>query len=216
MELVSQTRFEQLAIATGDHQTLDVIYRSNSANLHPQRFEEISALIEAQLMGGGQDDLVEVASLEAMSPHQLQGTASGDLGVRAGLMKDLIAWGFENTCQAINLDDLCTTIFASRSGIVHHCRQTFGTGPMALLKHIRLSQVHHALSSPEVQQAIGSYTVQSIASHHGFQSRNQFARDYRSQFGESPSATLQRASAPGISVQSVSVAQSPQMAMALR
>ena len=32
--LVSQTRFEQLATATCDHQTLDVIYRSNSANLH--------------------------------------------------------------------------------------------------------------------------------------------------------------------------------------
>ena len=72
--LVSQTRFEQLATATGDQQTLDVIYRSNSANLHPQRFEEISALIQAQLMGGGQDDLVEVAALEALSPHQLQGT----------------------------------------------------------------------------------------------------------------------------------------------
>ena len=214
--LVSQTRFEQLATATGDHQTLDVIHRSNSANLHPQRFKEISALIQAQLMGGGQDDLVEVAALEALSPHHLQGTASGDLGVRAGLMKDLIAWGFENTGQAITLDDLCTTIFASRSAIVHHCRQTFGTGPMALLKQIRLSQVHHALSSPEVQHAIGSYTVQAIASHHGFQSRNHFARDYRNQFGESPSATLQRASAPGISVQSVSVAQSPQMAMALR
>ena len=90
-------------------------------------------------MGGGQDDLVEVAALEALSPHQLQGTASGDLGVRAGLMKILIAWGFENTGQAITLDDLCTTIFASRSAIVHHCRQTFGTDPMALLKQIRLS-----------------------------------------------------------------------------
>ena len=51
-------------------------------------------------------------------------------------MKDLIAWGFENTGQAITLDDLCTTIFASRSAIVHHCRQTFGTGPMALLKQM--------------------------------------------------------------------------------
>ena len=56
--LVSQTRFEQLATATGDHQTLEVIHRSNSANLHPQRFEELSALIQAQLMGGGQEDLV--------------------------------------------------------------------------------------------------------------------------------------------------------------
>ena len=85
-----------------------------------------------------------------------------------------------------------------------------------LVLHGNRSPVVLPLSSPEVQQAIGSYTVQSIASHHGFQSRNHFARDYRSQFGESPSATLQRASAPGISVQSVSVAQSPQMAMALR
>ena len=87
---------------------------------------------------------------------------------------------------------------------------------MALLKQIRLSQVHHALSSPEVQQTIGSNTVHEIACHYGFQSRNHFARDHRNQFGESPSATLQRASAPGMSVQSVSVAQSPQIAMALR
>ena len=54
----------------------------------------------------------------------------------AGLMKDLVAWGFKNTGQAITLNDL--------------------------------------------------------------------------------SATLQRASAPRMGVQSVSVAQSPQMAMALR
>ena len=105
---------KQLATATGDHQTLEVIHRSNSANLHPQRFEEISSLIEAQLMGGGQEDLVEVAALEALSPHQLQGTASGELGVGAGLMKDLVAWGFKNTGQAITLNDLSATIFASR------------------------------------------------------------------------------------------------------
>ena len=67
-----------------------------------------------------------------------------------------------------------------------------------------------------MQQAIGGSTVHQIACHYGFQSRNHFARDYRSQFVESPSATLQRESAPGMSVQSVSVAQSPQMAMALR
>ena len=59
-------------------------------------------------------------------------------------------------------------------------------------------------------------TVQEVASHYGFQSRNHFARDYRNQFGESPRATLQRASDPGIGLQSVSVAQSPQIAMARR
>ena len=33
--LVSQTRFEQLATATGDHQALEVSHSSNSDNLHP-------------------------------------------------------------------------------------------------------------------------------------------------------------------------------------
>ena len=167
-------------------------------------------------MGGGQDDLVEVAALEALSPHQLQGTANGELGMGAGLVKDPVDWGFKNTGQAITINDLSVTIFSSRSSIVHHCRQTFCTGPIALLKQIRLIQLHHALSSPEVQQVIGGSNVHEIACHYGFQSRNHFARDYRNQLGESPSATLQRASAPGMSVQSVSVAQSPQMAMALR
>ena len=91
--LISQTGFEQLATATGDHQTLEVIHRSNSANLHPQRFAEISSLIQAQLMEGGQEDLVEVAVLEALSPHQLQGTASGELGLGTGLMKNFVAGG---------------------------------------------------------------------------------------------------------------------------
>ena len=52
--------------------------------------------------------------LEALSPHQLQGTASGELGVGAGLMKDLAARGFRNTGKGITLNDLSATIFASR------------------------------------------------------------------------------------------------------
>lgn len=214
--VVSQTRLEQLATTTGDHQVLEVIHGSNSADLTPQRFQAISALIQDQLMGGAQEDLVEIAMLEALTPDELKGTASGELGVGTALMKDLVRWGFENGRQAIKLDDLSATIFASRSSIVHHCRQTFGTGPMALLKQIRLAQVQHALGSSKVQQAIGCRTVQEIASHYGFPSRNHFARDYRNQFGESPSATLQRESDPGMRLQSVSVAQSPQIAMARR
>lgn len=70
--------------------------------------------------------------------------------------------------------------------------------------------------APQVQRIIGGLTVQEIAFHFGFQSCNHFARDYHSQFGESPSAALQRAFAPGMSIQLVSVAHSPQMAMALR
>ena len=72
--------------------------------------------------------VLSIQTNQDLAPHQLQGTASGELGVGAGLMKDLVAWGFKNTGQAITLNDLSATIFASRSSIVHHCRQSFGTG----------------------------------------------------------------------------------------
>ena len=87
---------------------------------------------------------------------------------------------------------------------------------MTLMKNIRLGQVQLALSYPEIRHRMGHHTVRSISAHYGFQSRNHFARDYRLFFGETPSQTLQRSEAPGISAQSVSVAHSPQIAMALR
>ena len=87
---------------------------------------------------------------------------------------------------------------------------------MTLMKNIRLGEVQFALSHPEIRHRMGHHTVRSISSHYGFHSRNHFARDYRLFFGETPSATLQRSEAPGISAQSVSVAHKPQIAMALR
>ena len=86
-------------------------------------------------------------------------------------MKKMIAWGFNKIGQAIKLNP-SATILSSRYAIVHHYRQNFGVGPMALLKQIRLAQ-----GSPAVQRTIGGHAVQEIASHFGFQSCNHFARD---------------------------------------
>ena len=107
-------------------------------------------------------------------------------------MKDLIAWGQGNPTQVISLEDLTTTIFASRSSIVHSCRASFGMGPMTLLKQIRLGQVQAVLLNPQRRESMGLSTVQAVATHFGFSSRNHFARDYRQLFGEAPSETLQR------------------------
>ena len=143
-------------------------------------------------------------------------SSTGEPTHQAQLMRDMLIWGLKNPNNAIKLDDLSATIFASRSSLVQNCRTTFGLGPMTLMKNIRLGQVQLALSHPEIRHRMGHHTVRSISSHYGFQSRNHFARDYRLFFGESPSATLQRSEAPGISAQSVSVAHKPQIAIALR
>ncbi len=99
---------------------------------------------------------------------------------------------------------------------MHSCRSTLGLGPTALLKQIRLEQVQALLMIPQRPEAIGFSTVQAVANHFGFSSRHHFARDYRQLFGEAPSATLQRCTAPGIRSQPVSVAHKPQIAMARR
>ena len=87
-------------------------------------------------------------------------------------------------------------------------------GPMTVLKQIRLGQVQAMLMNPQQREAMKCTTVQAVATHFGFSSRNHFARDYRQLFGEAPSATLQRSTTPGIRSHAVSVAHRPQMAMA--
>ena len=214
--MVCKQRLQRLAIATNEQRALDRINSVNSAAVTPEQFQRLVELTKPQLHDPIQAELIEAELLELLSDRRLSQLNGGDLSHRAGLMKDLIAWGQENPRQVISLEDLTTTIFASRSSIVHSCRASFGMGPMALLKQIRLGQVQAVLLNPQRRESLGLSTVQAVATHFGFSSRNHFARDYRQLFGEAPRETLQRSATPGIRSHPVSVAHRPQMAMARR
>jgi AraC family ethanolamine operon transcriptional activator len=71
----------------------------------------------------------------------------------------------------------------------------FGVGPMNLLKWVRLQQVQYVLQSRVRMESMGYTSIQDVAVHYGFRSRNHFARDYRQLFGEAPKKTLLRAAA---------------------
>ena len=129
-------------------------------------------------------------------------------------MKNSISWVQASQTQVISLKDLTATIFACRSSIMHNFRSMFGIGSMALLKRIRLGQIQNALLNSDQRALIGCRTVQKVAKHFGLQSRDHFARDYGDLFGEALRATLQSSGGNGILCHPVSVAQSPQMAMA--
>jgi len=214
--LVSRERIEQLALAADEHRVLELISRTNSACLPPERLARFARLLQPQRRDPLQGQLIEAEVLDLLSQRELKHISSGELNHRSELMRQLICWGQKHPTRVISLEDLTATVFASRSSIVHSCRSMFGIGPMALLKRIRLGQVQAALLDPGQRHAIGCRTVQEVAAHYGFQSRNHFARDYRDLYGEAPSATLQRSGTRGILCQPVSVAQSPQMAIARR
>ena len=214
--MVSRQRLERLALATNEERALDRIHGVNSAALSEPQFQRLVELTKPQHHYPIQAELVEAELLELLSGRSLNQLNSGDLSHRAGLMKDLIAWGQANPTEVISLKDLSSTIFASRSSIVHSCRASFGMGPMTVLKQIRLGQVQAMLMNPQQRESMKFTTVQAVATHFGFSSRNHFARDYRQLFGEAPSTTLQRSTTPGIRSHAVSVAHKPQMAMARR
>jgi AraC family ethanolamine operon transcriptional activator len=211
-------RLQELAQINGEQKLVDCLDQHNSLQLQPEHFKQLKTLFQPNnhTNWDSQESLIEGALLECFHPEVFLGSSNGEPTHQAQLMREMLHWGIENPNNAIKLDDLSATIFASRSSLVQNCRTTFGLGPMTLMKNIRLGQVHLALSHPEIRHHLGHHTVRSISSHYGFPSRNHFARDYRLFFGESPSATLQRSEAPGISAQSVSVAHKPQIAMALR
>ena len=218
MAIFKTQRLHDLAVIHGEEKLVDCLDRHNSLQLQPKHFKQLKTLLQPNnhTNGAFQETLIESALLECFHPNVVMSSSTGEPTHQAQLMRDMLIWGLKNPNNAIKLDDFSATIFASCSSLVQNCRTTFGLGPMTLMKNIRLGQVQLALSHPEIRHRMGHHTVRSISSHYGFQSRNHFARDYRLFFGESPSATLQRSEAPGISAQSVSVAHKPQIAIALR
>ena len=152
--MVSKQRLQQLDLATNELRALDRITSVNSAAITKQQFHQIVAPTRPQHQDLIQAELIEAELLELMSCRSMKQLNGGELSHRAGLMKDLIAWGQSNPTKVISLEDLTTTIFASRSAIVHSCRSTFGLGPMALLKEIRLGQLQANLLNPQRRGAM--------------------------------------------------------------
>ena len=186
------------ALERGNH-LINALNISNSAQLDPRMFNNLCRHVKLISSDASKHslnlnfELLEVSLLEVFAPNcqtNLHSLKSDNF--RTGLMRDLVNWGLQNPHDVITLDRLSELLFASRTTISHGCRELFGIGPMSLLKQIRLQQVQNALSNPDFQDQIGLNKVQDIAGYYGFQSRNHFARDYRSSFGESPRETMAR------------------------
>ena len=188
-------RFLQLIALDPASRLRQTIDNSNTLTVLPEQFHQLMRLLDPN-RELPHPDLLDALLLECFSRDAHFQNQGVTLSTRAALMRDLLAWGFENRDTPISLDQISGTLFASRSSIVQSCREIFGVGPTTLLKQIRLHEVHRALNNPLEMPLLNERPgVGAIAGLHGFTSRNHFARDYRAMFGEAPSSTLQRAMA---------------------
>jgi AraC-like DNA-binding protein len=87
----------------------------------------------------------------------------------------------------INIEALCTMVGASWATLQRAFAEEFGVTPSSYIKSRRLAAVQSELikNGPKV-------VISDVANRWGFWHMGSFASDYRKQFGELPSATLNR------------------------
>jgi AraC family ethanolamine operon transcriptional activator len=107
--------------------------------------------------------------------------------------------------RPIYTDELCRALGVSPATLADAFRATLTVSPHRYLKLRRLNLVRAALLRNDGPPPL----VKTVALSHGFWHLGQFARDYREQFGESPSETLARAHGPAAAAGETEADQEP-------
>ena len=93
-----------------------------------------------------------------------------------------------NLDRTLYLAELCAAVGASDRTLRACCQEFLGMSPM---RYLWLRRMHLARRALRVADP-GAATVTEIATNYGFRELGRFSVAYRSLFGESPSASLQR------------------------
>jgi transcriptional regulator GlxA family with amidase domain len=91
--------------------------------------------------------------------------------------------------EQLHVEDLCRAAAVSERTLRNAFRKVHGVSPYRYLRGVRMTQARQALLSA----GSGQGTVTEVAMQFGFLELGRFSVDYRSAFGECPSATLRRA-----------------------
>ncbi len=122
--------------------------------------------------------------IEAL-PERVSAEALPAVGARRRLVDRACEQMLAQRDDPPTLLQVCQQVGASRRKLELCFQEVLGTSPVRYLRAVRLNGVRRQLRSTAV-------SVQQAAEHWGFFHLGQFARDYRAQFGELPSATLRR------------------------
>ena len=194
--LIERRRVHQLAAMDPSAAILERMAAHNQASLGASSHERLKCLMSPPQWSGEDSprsfpaDLLEAELFECLSPRcEIDLRPVGDTH-RSELVHELVQYSFKFSRTPVQLNDVCTALFTTKTTLNVSCRKMFGFGPMMLMKRVRLQQVNHVLRSPDLQRRLGFSAVHEVAQYFGFQSRNHFASDYRSMFSESPKETL--------------------------
>ena len=131
------------------------------------------------------------ALTEACSSHESTGRAPDRQLNHYKIVREVRNYLLERQEETVTVVDLCQAFDVSRRTLQYAFQHVMGMNPNAYLRAIRLNGVRRSLRDP----MSGVNSVQQAAADWGFWHLSQFARDYRSLFGELPSERLKRRTA---------------------
>ena len=194
--LVDRRRIDTWVELMGASEIANRMEHNNTAILPPMVHRKLRQLMVLPAWQGVdvpqpfQADFLEAQLIESLSPETSALLQPVQKNHHTDLVQELVRFSFRSSMTPISLSSVCQMLFTTKTTLTVSCREMFGYGPMALMRRIRLQQVHEVLSNPDLQQRLGCYTVQQTAEHFGFASRNHFASAYRDLFVETPRTTL--------------------------
>jgi AraC-like DNA-binding protein len=109
----------------------------------------------------------------------------GQRNQRFQQLKTAADWLAANHSAPVNIPDLAASTGMSVTSFHRHFKAVTGFSPLAFQRHIRLLEAQKLLRA-------GNASVSRIAYEVGYASPSQFSREYKSMFGSSPVADLQR------------------------
>jgi AraC-like DNA-binding protein len=129
-----------------------------------------------------QDEIALALLHAAFADTELADTSTP--AARSSALARALSFIDDHRNDAVNVRSLCTATDTPLRTMNRAFRERFGIGPKAYLLRQRLSRVRAALVAAPIDTVIAD-----IANEHGFWHLGQFAKDYRTMFGELPSET---------------------------
>ncbi|MCH4810726.1 helix-turn-helix domain-containing protein [Vreelandella neptunia] len=130
-------------------------------------------------------DILLMALLELLQAELPSTELPPSYAHRKGVVDRVKRYVDEHLDGPVTMEELCQLTHVSRRTLQYSFTTILGISPLQFLRLTRLNRVRRALRAASPEQS-----VTEIATYWGFWHLGQFAHDYKQQFGECPSHTL--------------------------
>lgn len=120
--------------------------------------------------------------------NELSAAGRGHLRRRYATMRRVRGYLREHSTSPVRVDELCEAVGMSRRGLEYLFKDLLGIGVNAFIRHKRLHGARRAILQADPTPG----GVKRIALEWGFWHLGRFSAEYKSQFGELPTATMAR------------------------